>query len=50
MPKQIRLDLEDEEPTPPPTAPVRLPALIGLMAEAIIAVWQSAQQADREAP
>lgn len=49
MPKQISLDLDDEEPTHLTIPPERMQQLIGLMAEAIVAVWQSAQEVDHEA-
>ena len=49
MPKQISLDLNDEEPTHLTVPPERMQQLIGLMAEAIVAVWQSAQEVDHEA-
>ena len=48
MPKQISLDLDDEEPTNLTIPPERLQQLIGLMAEAIVAVWPSAQEVDHE--
>jgi hypothetical protein len=49
MPKQISLDLDDEAPA----APVAIPPectqpLIDLMAQAILAVWLSAQQVDHD--
>ena len=51
MPKQICLDLDDEAPAP--GAPVAIPpecrpSLIDLMAQAIVAVWLSAQEVDHE--
>ena len=49
MPKQISLDLDDEEPTHLTIPPQRMQQLIGMMAEAIVAVWQSAQEVDHEA-
>ena len=49
MPKQISLDLDGEEPTDLTIPPERMQQLIGLMAEAIVAVWQSAQEVDHEA-
>ena len=49
MPKQISLDLDDEEPPHLTIPPERMQQLIGLMAEAIVAVWQSAQEVDHEA-
>ena len=45
MPKQICLDLDDEVPAAPvATPPERKPTLIDLMAQAILAVWLSAQE------
>jgi hypothetical protein len=49
MPKQISLDLDDEEPTGLTIPPECTPQLIALMAEAIVAVWLSAQEVDHEA-
>ena len=46
MPKQISLDLDDEEPTDLTNPPERVQQLIDLMAEAIVAVWQRAQEVD----
>jgi len=51
MPQQIRLDLDDEAPRP--AAPVTIPpeckpTLIDLMAQALVAVWHSAQEVDHE--
>jgi hypothetical protein len=48
MPKQISLDLDDEEPTNLTIPPERTQQLIVLMAEAIVVVWQSAQEVDHE--
>lgn len=51
MPKQISLDLDEEVP-PPVTVvvipPECKPTLIDLMAQAIVAVWLSAQEVDHE--
>ena len=49
MPKQISLDLDDEAPTDLTIPPERMQRLISLMAEAIVAVGQSAQEVDHEA-
>jgi len=51
IPQQICLDLDDE--VPPPAAAVVIPpeckpTLIDLMAQAIAAVWLSAQEVDHE--
>jgi hypothetical protein len=51
MPKQICLDLDDDAPAP--VAPVSIapeckPTLIDLMAQAIVAVWRNAQEADHD--
>ena len=48
MPKQINLDLDDEAPTPLVVPPECKPTLIDLMAQAIVAVWRSAQEMDHE--
>ena len=49
MPKQICLDLDDEVPAAPVTVPPECkPTLIDLMAQAIVAVWLSAQEVDHE--
>ena len=49
IPKQICLDLDDEAPTAPvATPPECRPTLIDLMAQAIAAVWRSAQEMDHE--
>ena len=47
-PKQISLDLDDEVPAPVAIPPECKPALIDLMAQAIAAVWRSAQEVDHE--
>ena len=47
-PQQISLDLHDEVPAPVAIPPERTPQLIDLMAQAIVAVWRSAQEADHE--
>jgi hypothetical protein len=52
MPKQTCLDLDDEAPAAP-VAPVSIapeckPTLIDLMAQAIVAVWLSAQEVDHD--
>jgi len=51
IPQQVRLDLDDEVPRP--AAPVAIPleckpTLIDLMAQALVAVWLSAQEVDHE--
>jgi hypothetical protein len=48
MPKQINLDLDDEVPVPVAIPPEYKPTLIDLMAQAIVAVWRSAQEVDHE--
>ena len=48
MPKQINLDLDDEAPAPLVVPPECKPTLIDLMAQAIAAVWRSAQEVDHE--
>jgi hypothetical protein len=49
MPKQINLDLDDETPAAPVAIPPeRKPTLIDLMAQAIVAMWLSAQEVDHE--
>lgn len=48
MPKQISLDLDDEVPAPVAIPPDCKPTLIDLMAQAIVAVWRSAQEVDHE--
>ncbi len=48
MPKQICLDLDDEAPAPVAIPPECKPTLIDLMAQAIVAVWLSAQEVDHE--
>jgi hypothetical protein len=49
MPKQISLDLDEEVPAAPVTVPPESkPTLIDLMAQAIVAVWLSAQEVDHE--
>ena len=40
MPKQISLDLDDEDQTNQTIPPARTQHLIALMAEAIVAVWR----------
>jgi hypothetical protein len=51
-PTQINLDLDDEAPAAPVAqveiAPERKPTLIDLMAQALVAVWLSAQQVDHD--
>ena len=47
-PKQISLDLDDEKPAPVAIPPECTPQLIALMAQAIVAVWRSAQEVDHE--
>ena len=48
-PKQISLDLDEEVPAAPVTVPPECkPNLIDLMAQAIVAVWLSAQEVDHE--
>ena len=49
MPKQVSLDLDDEAPAQLTIPPECTQQLIALMAEAIVAVWLSAQQVDHEA-
>lgn len=51
MPRQIRLDLDDDNDVRPNQTmqPEREQHLIALMAEAIVAVWQREQEADHEA-
>ena len=47
--KQICLDLDDEAPAAPiAIPPERRPTLIDLMAQAIVAVWLSAQEVDHD--
>jgi hypothetical protein len=48
MPKQICLDLDDEAPAPVAVSPECKPTLIDLMAQAIVAVWLSAQEVDHD--
>lgn len=48
MPKQINLDLDDEVPVQVAIPPEYKPTLIDLMAQAIVAVWRSAQEVDHE--
>lgn len=49
MPKQISLDLDEEVPAAPVTvSPECKPQLIELMAQALVAVWRSAQEVDHE--
>ena len=49
IPKQICLDLDDEAPAAPvATPPECRPTLIDLMAQAIVAVWFSAQEVDHD--
>ena len=49
MPQQICLDLDEEAPAAPVTVPPECrPTLVDLMAQAIVAVWLSAQEADHE--
>ena len=49
IPKQICLDLDDEAPAAPvATPPECRPTLIDLMAQAIVAVWLSAQEVDHD--
>ena len=50
IPQQICLDLDDEVP---PVAAVAIPpeckpTLIDLMAQAVVAVWRNAQEADHD--
>jgi hypothetical protein len=46
---QISLDLDDEAPAAPVAIPPECkPTLIDLMAQAIVAVWLSAQEVDHE--
>ena len=47
-PRQISLDLDDEVPAPVVIPPECKSALIDLMAQAIVAVWRSAQEVDHE--
>ena len=47
-PQQISLDLDDEAPAPVPIPLECKPTLIDLMAQAIVAVWRSAQEVDHE--
>ena len=47
-PKQISLDLDDEKPAPVAIPPECTPQLIALMAQAIAAVWRSAQEANHD--
>jgi hypothetical protein len=47
-PKQISLDLDDEVPATVAIPPECKPTLIDLMAQAIVAVWRSAQEVDHE--
>jgi hypothetical protein len=47
--QQISLDLDDEAPAAPVAIPPECkPTLIDLMAQAIVAVWLSAQEVDHE--
>ena len=49
MPQQICLDLDDEAPAAPVAIPPECkPTLIDLMAQALVAVWLSAQEVDHE--
>ena len=48
MPKQSCLDLDDEVPVPVAIPPECKPTLIDLMAQAIAAVWRSAQELDHD--
>lgn len=49
MPQQTCLDLDDEAlAAPVAIPPEREPTLIELMAQAIAAVWLSAQEVDRD--
>jgi hypothetical protein len=48
MPKQINLDLDDEVPAAVAIPPECKPQLIELMAQALVAVWLSAQEVDHE--
>jgi hypothetical protein len=48
-PKQISLDLDEEAPAAPVMVPPECkPNLIHLMAQAIVAVWLSAQEVDHD--
>lgn len=47
-PKQISLDLDDEKPAPVAIPPECTQQLIALMAQAIVAVWRSALEMDRD--
>ena len=47
-PKQISLDLDDKVPVLVAIPPECKPTLIDLMAQAIVAVWRSAQEVDHE--
>ena len=47
-PNQISLDLDEEAPVPMAIPPECKPTLIDLMAQAIVAVWLSAQEVDHE--
>ena len=48
--QQITLDLDDAHDIPPPLniTPERQQRLLALMAEAILAVWQSEQENDHD--
>ena len=48
--QQTTLDLDDayDRPRPPDMTPERQQRLLILMAEAIVAVWQSAQENDHD--
>lgn len=49
IPKQTCLDLDDEAPAAPVAIPPECkPTLIGLMAQAIAAVWLGTQEVDHE--
>lgn len=47
-PKQISLDLDEEVPVAVAIPPECKPTLIDLMAQAIVAVWRSALEVDRD--
>ena len=47
-PKQSSLDFDDKVPAPVAIPPECKPTLIDLMAQAIAAVWRSAQEVDHE--
>ena len=48
LPTQIVLDLDDEAPMSLAIPPECKPTLVDLMAQAIVAVWLSAQEVDHE--